>query len=537
MNERTQSEVREEPHAIPVADGRARSRVSQWPLILIMVAACVLILANLGNIYLWQDEAQTALISKTILAHGVPLGADGVNFFSQEQGKEYGPHYIWRWHTWLPFYVLALFFKLFGTSNFVCRLPFALFGIATIFMTYLLGVRLWTNRRAAMLGAILLLLSVPFLLLARQCRYYAPMAFFSIAGLYAYAAMLEGRKRSATWLVVSSVLLFHTHYVSYAALMTAVVGHALIFRRDLLRATLISSAVSAVLVSPWVIWLSSLPYVGMQTGHVYDFETKFAFLVRGTMHIVRYVFPSAMLILAAVLYALRRRGWQIAAEPGTIARDGLGLLCLFIASTILCVGIIMPFVFFRSFAAVIPVCCLIMGLILESGAKVSPIVGLAILFLFGQWTRMPQYLYEIRHDYDGPIEGIVQYLKEQSRPDDIVLATHEDLPIKWYTGLRVIGALTGESLADATRARWVIFRRYECDGREGEVFSSLTDKTIRIENYDEIVLDGYPDIMWENREDPYPGEHRFRTDEETAPVCIYEKLTDQTKSESPATGG
>ena len=95
----------------------------------IIVLACFLLLANLGNHYLWQDEAQTAVIARTVMARGMPYGTDGVNYFSQELGAEYGRNYIWKWHTWLPFYLLAGFFKVFGESNFTARLPFALFGI------------------------------------------------------------------------------------------------------------------------------------------------------------------------------------------------------------------------------------------------------------------------------------------------------------------------------------------------------------------------------------------------------------------------
>jgi hypothetical protein len=55
-------------------------------LLLILFVSLFLFLANLGNQYLWQDEAQTALISKTILTDDVPRGYDGKNFFSQERG-------------------------------------------------------------------------------------------------------------------------------------------------------------------------------------------------------------------------------------------------------------------------------------------------------------------------------------------------------------------------------------------------------------------------------------------------------------------
>ena len=94
--------------------------------------ASLLLLLELGEPYLWQDEAQTAVISRTILSEGMPYGSDGRNFFSQELGAEYADDYLWRWHTWLSFYVVALFFAILGESTLAARLPFALSGIATV---------------------------------------------------------------------------------------------------------------------------------------------------------------------------------------------------------------------------------------------------------------------------------------------------------------------------------------------------------------------------------------------------------------------
>ena len=65
-------------------------------LLALLCLALFLFHANLGNHYLWQDEAQTALISKTILSNGVPLAHDGRNFFSQESKADYSENYVWK---------------------------------------------------------------------------------------------------------------------------------------------------------------------------------------------------------------------------------------------------------------------------------------------------------------------------------------------------------------------------------------------------------------------------------------------------------
>ncbi len=105
-------------------------------LLAMLSLASLLFLTNLSNQYLWQDEAQTALISKTILDHGVPLGYDGRNHYSQELGAEYDDSYVYRWQTWFSFYVVAASFSLFGTNTLAARLPSALLGIGTVILLY-----------------------------------------------------------------------------------------------------------------------------------------------------------------------------------------------------------------------------------------------------------------------------------------------------------------------------------------------------------------------------------------------------------------
>ena len=105
----------------------------------LVLLASALLLANLGNQFLWQDEAQTALLARSILAHGIPHGSEGPNSFSQELGVELGPGGVWRWHTWLSFYAVAASFALLGESAFAARLPFALCGVATVLATWQLG--------------------------------------------------------------------------------------------------------------------------------------------------------------------------------------------------------------------------------------------------------------------------------------------------------------------------------------------------------------------------------------------------------------
>ena len=130
-------------------------------------------------------------------------------------------------------------------------------------------------------------------------------------------------------------------------------------------------------------------------------------------------------------------------------------------------------------------------------------------------SQLKDYLYEITHDYDGPEEGIARYLNEHGSANDTVAVSYGDLSLKFYTKMRVVGGLTGEDLEPAKNARWVVIRKDDMGVR-----GNLVEET-HLQRYREIVLD-YPDIPWENREEP--GLHLFRTSTSSDKVVIYERI-------------
>jgi hypothetical protein len=133
---------------------------------------------------------------------------------------------------------------------------------------------------------------------------------------------------------------------------------------------------------------------------------------------------------------------------------------------------------------------------------------------------MKNFLYELTHDYDGPIEGIVKYLNANGNKDDIVAITYGDMPLKLYTNMRIIGGLTGQDLSDAKKAQWVIIRKYVISDQEQAVRKYLSEN-LSSNDYEEIKIN-YPDIPFENREDPMI--HHFRTVTNEDRVTILHKI-------------
>ena len=518
------------------------SRAAEYLFLgIILCVAAFLFLFNLGNQYLWQDEAETACVSRTILKHGIPLGYDGRNFFSQAKG-DCGNNYIWRYHTWLPFYILAAFFKLFGISTFIARLPFALFGVATVILAYFFAKLITKDKKTAALTTILLMISVPFIILSRQCRYYAPTAFFSLLGLYGYLLLLEKSRKGSIILTVSAALLFQSNYVSCAILLVTIFTHALIFHRPLLAKVLIICLIVVSVNIPWLILASGMKYDVLYS-HGF-FGRDFSFILKDyLLNIHYYVFPYFLLLIPlgrAVYLYLKHKSIKAVIPEDIFLRENLLLLSLFIVYTIAILTIMSPSPFFRYIIPLIPVFCAITAIIITTTVKrrFAAVVS-AVGVLFGaisladywygkaypdrqgiKYLNILDYLDEITHDYNGPIEGIVKYLNKHGSKDDIVAVTREDLPLKFYTDMRIIGGYTGEDLSPAKQAKWVIPRKCTLCDRD-KVIEEYLMKNLRRKDYKAIEID-YPDIPDENRESP--AEHHFRTVLNEEKVIILKKI-------------
>jgi 4-amino-4-deoxy-L-arabinose transferase-like glycosyltransferase len=475
-----------------------------------------LLLANLGNQFLWEDEAQTALISKTILTDGVPRGCDGKNFFSQEGGAEYGDNYLWRWHTWLPFYVLAGFYKIFGVTTFVSRLPFVLFGFGTVFMVYYFCRLLWPGTRISLIAAGLLAISVPFLILSRQCRYYSMAMFFCVLALSAYVAMLNRKQYAALMLFAASTLLFHTQHFYIVSLFAALLLHAAIFGRYTLKILLVVIAAVAIVNGPWLIWLAGMQYQTktMNLSALVDCIGTFS------TDIFHFVFPrwlAGILLIVFIVILVRTRQLPV---RGRLFWSNLSLPVFFIVSNIVSLSVMAHVPYFRYIAPSIPLLIILIATIVYAAGRAHLLLAVLTVVLLFTTSRIGDYLYEITHDYDGPCEGIVRYLNEHGNPDDVVAITYGDMVLKFYTNMRIIGGLTGEPIEQAKDARWVVIRKYvhlEFDGKVRNYLLSNIDWS----RYRAKIIN-YPDIPWENRESP--NAHLFRTNTREDKVIIYERI-------------
>lgn len=527
----------------------AWTRAEQRLVPFILIVAAILLLTRLDDRFLWQDEAETALLAESVLVHGVPTAYDGRNLISQEGQQEFEPpDYRWFWTPWLQHYATAASFAILGPSTLSARLPFVLFGLGTILIVYQVTRSLSREPRVAAMASILLTANVPFLLHVRQCRYYAPACFFGVLLLWQYLRVREERRGAAVWLGVAATGLFHSHYVVCAGFVLGLALHFAIFDRrlEVLRRFILPGVVTILLAAPY---LAGFLAQGSEQA-LPGLTRSLSSLREAVFHIDRYVFPFPLLIVAAGIWLVGRRGKAAEEEDRALLVTASTLPFIAVATVGLLVTV-MPWFFFRYYVALIPIGAIAQALILLPLLRrsVPAAMTLAVILactdlagrilpleqripsqsvrhfqtgderpenVVGAWARfvpLAAYVYEIMHERSGPIEAAVDYLRSNTRPGDRILVTYGDLPIQFYTDLEVVGGLSGRDPAPFVDAEWLFVRAHTHRSGDRRLKKFIATRVDR-KAYQAIDLPVL-DVPYENR--PDPTYHKFRSPSEGLP--------------------
>jgi hypothetical protein len=127
------------------------------------------------------------------------------------------------------------------------------------------------------------------------------------------------------------------------------------------------------------------------------------------------------------------------------------------------------------------------------------------------------YAYELTHEFKGPMDCIVEYINTNCTPNDTILISYGDLPLKYYTKSRIFGSLSNEDYWNVKEPKILIKRKHQitvCDSLLVEYFMKSCD----LNKYDTITLN-CPDTKFQNRESSF--EHYFKTVENEKPVEIF----------------
>lgn len=198
------------------------------PLTVVLIAA-VMLFTRLGHYAIWDDEAMIALSAKGVLRTGDTSILIDHNINAFRNGL-LARNLCDRSTPPLSAYIAAASISVFGENSWALRLPFALFGLATVALLMFWAEKEKASLQTQILIGLGLLCNVSLILYFRQCRYYAPTVFFTVAVAWCYLHW-NGSRRSLLWMAGLSVLLFAANYFSYAALYACITVDYLLWGR------------------------------------------------------------------------------------------------------------------------------------------------------------------------------------------------------------------------------------------------------------------------------------------------------------------
>lgn len=518
------------------------------PIIIVLALGAFLLLFGLDNRPFWQDEAETAGLAKNVIKYGLPRAYDGVNTISQEQGREYDANYLWRWSPWLQIYVAAAGFRLGGLNTFAGRLPFALMGLACIFLVYRLVSHNFGDRTWALLAATLLTCSVPFLLFSRQCRYYSLGALFTVMSLYNFKEDWQSRLSPALLLCLSIGFLFYTNYLLFFSYVMPLllVGIWLYPREIPVKRTLIIILATLIIILPGLLLFRIQAQSQIVNLIVIPYNLKNYF-----GDLLQYMIPLP--IAFYLLWKWRRIFWTRAGIPEESGEKFVLFLGLIIISNIIVLSLA-PQCEHRYLVHLYPLCAIILGWVILRAWRYDKLIGvlLAVLLCFTNWLNLvpmdwlqianrphhtnrqmltspnlPLRLFvaELISPYPDVNRHFIRFFQAQARPGDLILTTYGDLPLQFYTPFQVIGGLQGR-VSVSRPPDWVVSRyeiRYNRDYQLQDSEKFIRENLSLADDYQAIRLP-WEDEPFGNRADPYY--HRFvPAARPLAQAVVYKRVT------------
>lgn len=547
--------------------------MSKTLLIIITIIFTLFLFLNFNNAYLWEDEAETATLGQNTLCFGYPLSWDSRNLITQEAGYDSNEKNVWIHQSWLPMYISAFSQKAFGKNNFGARFVFIIFGLFSFFLFAEFAKKIFKSPNHRLLAIFLFATSIPLILHLRQGRYYSLVLFSSLWLLNTYISFVEVNSPKKLRLIdiinfsAPAIILFHSHYFIFIYFFIGIFLHYITCSRKIINmATFaLSSLVIFCFSYPWIVYTRIWAKGGdISIGNVLINLLK-------TLLEINIVFPLIFLVILIPIFIHYKKEeikylkillwpllygiffltisplipslkYLIPLFPILIIFTAFCLIHLFQINKILALITMMLFIF-TNFLSVFPLYLVRANTLLPKTTK---------YFYLNRDFYLKNFIHELTHDYNGPVEGIVKYLKNHSKNEDSIFVSYGAESIIFYNNLKIIRTIPFPAPPDWIIIRnekerggdfkWVLLygsrglqpafgpRRLKPaatmkwnieEGPTKETNYNYVMNYIKEKNYKPITID-YPDLLWENA--PHPLYHKFKTIKNVKKIVIYKKV-------------
>ncbi|MBU0666017.1 MAG: glycosyltransferase family 39 protein [Nanoarchaeota archaeon] len=444
---------------------REQKRVFLKNIFLILIfIGLFLRLYNLGTSALYTDEAEVFLAATNIKDFGIPKGFFRVQFYensyiekSNNSMYEFKPTNYLNTNTvimkgWFPYYITFIA-SIFGRSEFILRFPFALIGVLSLLMIYLL-TKLLFNEKTALIALFLQATSPSMLFYDRMIRYYSPMILLILATAYFFIkAFKDDKNKDYVLGTIVMILLFYTHIIACFSIGVILLIFRLLTKKDINKKSIVSVVILIIIVIPWIFGVGFFQNMANQprlmnvwnnTSKNFLFQSVIAGIAnQGMLNIFLYL---ALLVLVINLFVHVKNS----KNPFVWNKDSVKFLFLYLIVFLIIPSILVPFSSFEEklFLPLIPISLVLIATLFESiiclcknrTGKVAIIIILFVLSfvhvdsVFGRTGHNNLTISKImKKSSDTFITSIDFFLKNYDISNEtLILTTGNQFPMMYY---------------------------------------------------------------------------------------------------------
>lgn len=248
-------------------------KTTGYILILILLLAGVLRIVGLNKVppELFGDEVDVGYQAYSILTTGKDYSGNFLPFYIESFSE---------WRAPLLMYVNAPFVGIFGLNEWGVRLPSALLGIATVYLIYWLGKKIFNSEVVGLVGAFAIAIS-PWHLQYSRAAFEASLLLFLLLLATVFAIKgLEGKtKRTLYWLI--SVILFSLTFYTYNTANIFVpllaLGFAWVWKKEILglgRTKQVAILLTTIVFILPIVWNILFGFAALRFSHFSVFSDK-----------------------------------------------------------------------------------------------------------------------------------------------------------------------------------------------------------------------------------------------------------------------
>jgi hypothetical protein len=425
------------------------------------------LLANIVNLPLWQDEAESALNAMTLNGHNVipkayekpGLPMHECKLYFPQQGDPMYAYYPTAYyyspyvttHGWLPYYFIRAGILLFGKNDLGARFFSPVFFCLFLLFFY----RLVCRYRGHLFGFFTLIglsLMPSMLSYALQARYYAYSLFFVVWALDRFMRYLENpTARASVFLVLAEIFLYYTNLQYFILLNAAFCVNLLIWNRPLLLRYLGGITICFLAALPHLLLTKFFQFAVRIPKKGDSLYAGWKFLQISLNHngfIVAAAILFIVLFMGRFIWRRMRKGEHAGQPP----LDNVIFLLLVLGYPMICrttpemafyeriFAALVPFIFYGGMAAISMLTDFIRNKIYARAAWAALCAGFLIFPVFFSYGENLKYFIQgefaavnIPYTDSRWVRPVIKYIKDTEVPDPLILTSFEHFVFTYYS--------------------------------------------------------------------------------------------------------